>query len=85
MDRKSREHVGRYVEHFTTSTTASVTRFGDLLDFGEVFKVFGNNYFAKNLLHSYAIFVKVSKSLIFVVKSFLGNSYRHLAIFFWSH
>ena len=21
----------------------------------------------------------------FLVKSFLGNSYRHLAIFFWSH
>ena len=27
------------------------------------------------------IFVKVSKSLIFRVKSFLGNSYRHSAIF----
>ena len=25
------------------------------------------------------------KSLIFLVKSFLGNFYRHLAIFFWSH
>ena len=24
-------------------------------------------------------------SLIFLVKSFLGNYYRHLAIFFWSH
>ena len=31
------------------------------------------------------IFVKVSKSIIFLVKSFLGNFYRHLAIFFWSH
>ena len=27
------------------------------------------------------IFVKVSKSIIFLVKSFLGNFYRHLAIF----
>ena len=27
----------------------------------------------------------MSKSLIFLVKSFLGNFYRHLAIFFWSH
>ena len=34
-----------------------------------------------NLLHSQAIFVKVSKSIIFLVKSFLGNFYRHLAIF----
>ena len=25
------------------------------------------------------------KSIIFIVKSFLGNSYRHLAIFIWSH
>ena len=30
-------------------------------------------------------FVKVSKSLIFWVKSFLGNFYRHLVIFYWSH
>ena len=27
----------------------------------------------------------VSKSLIFLVKSFMGNLYRHLAIFTWSH
>ena len=27
----------------------------------------------------------VSKSIIFLVKSFLGNFYRHLAIFIWSH
>ena len=26
---------------------SSVTRFGDLLDFGQVFKAFGNNYLAK--------------------------------------
>ena len=33
----------------------------------------------------YSIFVKVLKSFIFLVKSFLGNFYRHLAIFYWSH
>ena len=27
---------------------SSVTRFGDLLDFGQVFKAFGNNYLAQN-------------------------------------
>ena len=27
----------------------------------------------------------MSKSIIFLLKSFLGNFYRHLAIFFWSH
>ena len=41
--------------------------------------------FCPNLPHSPAIFVKVSKSIIFLVKSFLGNFYRLLAIFFWSH
>ena len=34
-----------------------------------------------NLLHAQAIFVKVTKSIIFLVKSFLGNSNRHLALF----
>ena len=29
--------------------------------------------------------VKVSTSLIFQVKTFLGNFYRHLATFYWSH
>ena len=28
-----------------------------------------------------AIVVKVSKSIVFIVKSFLGNFYRHLAVF----
>ena len=32
-----------------------------------------------------AFFVKVSKSFIFLVKSFLSNFYRHLMIIFWSH
>ena len=48
------------------------------------------NYFDKslwqqlicpNLPHSEAIFVKMLKSIIFLVKSFLGNFYRLLAIF----
>ena len=38
-----------------------------------------------NLLHSFAIFVKVSKSFIFLVKFFLANFHINLAIFFWSH
>ena len=41
--------------------------------------------FYPNRPHCYTIFVKVSKSIIFLVKSFLGNFYRHLAIFIWSH
>ena len=63
----------------------SVTKFGDLLDFEQLFKAFGNNYIAQisHILRHF--FVKVSKSIIFLVKSFLGDFYRHLAIFFWSH
>ena len=38
-----------------------------------------------NLLYSQAIFVNLSKSLISQVKPFLGNFYRHLAIFYWSY
>ena len=38
-----------------------------------------------NLTQSQAIFVKVSKSFILLVKSFLGNFYSHFATFYWSH
>ena len=57
-----------------------VTRLGDILDFGEVFKAFGNNYFAQ-ISHILRHFVNVSKSVIFLILSFLGKFYRHLAIF----
>ena len=57
---------------------SSVTILGDLLDFGPLF---GQQLICPNLPFSLAIFVKVSKSIIFLVKSFLGNFYRHLAIF----
>ena len=41
-------------------------------------------YFFPNCPHFWANFVKVSKSFIFPVKSYLGNFYRHLATFYWS-
>ena len=45
------------------------------------------NFSKRNLLKSptfFAIFVKVSKSLIFLVKSFWGNFNGHLMSFYWS-
>ena len=57
-----------------------MTRLGDLLDSGQLYKAFGNHSFAQISHILKAIFVKVSKSIIFLVKSFLGNFYRHLAI-----
>ena len=61
----------------------SVTRLGDLLHFGQLFKACGNNIFPKSPTLQ-VIFVKVSKSFIVLVKSFLGNFNRYLATFYWS-
>ena len=36
-------------------------------------------------LHIFGIFENLSKSFILLAKSFLGNFYRHLATFCWSH
>ena len=50
--------------------------------FGQLFKVCGNNYFAQI---AHIIWQFLQKSLIFLVKLFLGNFYRRLATFYWSH
>ena len=49
------------------------------------FKSFWQQLICPNLSHSYGIFVKESKSIIFLVKSFLGKFYRYLAAFYWSY
>ena len=63
-----------YDTNFLKTFTNSVTRLGNLLDFGQ-------QLMCPNLPHSLAIFVKVLKSIIFLVKSFLGNFYRQFAYF----
>ena len=63
---------------FLLWSVVGVTRLGDLLDFGQLFKAFEQQSFYPNLLPSKAIFVKVSKVKNFLVISFLGNFYRHL-------
>ena len=55
-------------------TSTSMTRFDDFLDFGQ-------QLICPSLPHSSAIFVKLSKSFIFLVKPFLVNFYRQYAIF----
>ena len=47
----------------------------------QLLNAFGNTLFAQISHMPKDIFVKVTKSIIFLVKSFLGNFYRHLAIF----
>ena len=64
---------------------SSVTILGNLLHFGQLFKVCSNNYLAQTAHILRQIFVNVSKSFIFLVQSFLGNFYSHLATFYWSH
>ena len=54
----------------TFEVEASVTRFGDLLNFGQLFKAFGNNYLPKSLtfLGNFWVGVKIyhfSSEIIF--------------------
>ena len=55
---------------------------GRFIGLWATFQSFRQQVICPNLPHSQAIFVKVLKSIIFLVKSFLGNFYRHLEIFF---
>ena len=68
-----------------------VNRLGDLLDFGQYLKAFGNiskPFATINLTKSPTFlgnFCKGVKIYHFSSEIVLGNFYRHLAIFFWSH
>ena len=66
-------------------SSAQCDQIGRFIGLWTTFQSLWQQLICPNLLHSWAIFVKVSKSLIFIVKSFLGNFYRHLVIFYWSH
>ena len=74
-----------FLYHLASDDSTSVTRLGDLLQFGQLFKACGNNYIAQFANTFYAIFVNLSKSLILLAKSFFGNFNRHLVTFYWSH
>ena len=62
----------------------SMTRLGDLLHFGQLFKACGNNYFAQ-ITHILGNFCRGVKNFHFSSRIILGNFYRHWAIFYWSH
>ena len=57
---------------------SSVTRLGEFLDFGQLFKDFGNIFLPKSHTFLGNFFQNLS---FFLVKSFLDNFYRLLAIF----
>ena len=62
----------------------SVTRMGDLLDFGQLFKPLAALNWPKSstFLGNFCKGVKIYQSSSEII---LGNFDRHLAIFFWSH
>ena len=57
-----------------------MTRFADFLRFGQLLKAFGHNLLAQ-ISHILRHFCECVKLYHFLVKSFLGHFYRHLAIF----
>ena len=61
-----------------------MTRLGDLLDFEHILKPLATINLPKSSTF-FCNFCKGVKIYHFLVKSFFGNFYRHLAIFFWSH
>ena len=62
----------------------SVTRLGDLLHFGQLFKACGNNYYP-NRPHFRQFWWRWCNLSFFCWNHLLGNFYRHLATFYWSH
>ena len=57
-----------------------MTRLGDLLQFGQLFKDCGNNYFAQ-IAHILGNFIKVVELFHFCSDTILGNFNRYLTIF----
>ena len=67
-----------YRNSLSLSDAIGVTRLGNLLHFGQLFKACGNNYFGQ----TGNIFMKfLYRCQMFSFFKFLGNFYRHLATF----
>ena len=60
--------------------TTSVTRLGNLLHFGQLFKASGNNYFAQ-IVYILGNYWKGVKIFDFSCEIIFGNFYKHLATF----
>ena len=61
----------------------SVTRLGDLLQFGQIFKATASNYFDK-IAHVLGKYCKDAKIFHFSSGIIFGNLFRYLATFYWS-
>ena len=62
----------------------SVTRLGNILHFGQLFKACGINYFAQ-IAHILVNFCKVVEIFHFCSEIIFGQLYRNLATFYFSH
>ena len=62
-----------------------MTRLGDLMHFGQLFKACGNNYFFQIAFIIIKKIVKAAKSLIFQVKSFLWATFIDIWRLFTGH
>ena len=66
-----------------STISSSVTRLGNSLHFGQLFKACGNNYFAQ-IAHIFRQFFEGVKNFHFSSEIIFGPLYRHLATFYWS-
>ena len=74
-----------FIQHEDEDGYKQCDQIGRFFGFWATFQSLWQQLIFPILLHSQAIFVKVSKTIIVLVKLFLGDFYRHLAIFLWSH
>ena len=82
----------RYVSHDCNVSTLGFVgpqvqcdQIGRFIELWSTFQSLWHQLFCPIWPHFQAIFVKVSRSFIFLVESFLGEFSRHLVTFYWSH
>ena len=71
-------------KHRIFGLDCSVTILRDLLHFGQLFKVCGNNYLAQ-IAHILGNFCKGVKIFHFSGEIIFGQFFRHFLTFYWSH
>ena len=79
------QRIDRSVLQLSNEAWAQCDQIGRVFALWAIIQSRWQQLFYPICLHCQAIFVTVSKSFIFLVKSYSGNFYRHLAIFIWSH
>ena len=62
----------------------SVTRWGNLLNIGQLFKACGKIFLPKSSIFL-GNFCKIAKIFYFASEIIFGQIFRHLATFYWSH